>query len=329
MTEIHDVIIIGSGPAGYTAGIYLSRAKMSPLLFAGEEWGGQLMLTTGVENYPGFKEGIQGPELMSRMRKQAESFGTEILDKNVSKVDFSQKPFKVWIDEGQGKEEYQAKSVIIATGARARMLEIGEEKLLGRGVSTCAVCDAHFFKDKVTFVAGGGDAAMEEALALLKHAKKVGIIHRRDKFRASRIMQDRVLKKHKDKVDVLWDTKVVGVKGENKLEEIVVENNNTGERRSLKTDGLFLAIGHIPSTGLFQDQLKLDRKGHLVTRLNSLESQVPEEVWIKGYPTMTSVEGVFGAGDVVDFRYRQAVTAAGFGCMAALDAERWLERRQE
>ena len=324
MAEERNVIIIGSGPAGYTAALYLARARLSALMFIGEQWGGQLMLTTEVENYPGFSQGIMGPDLMTEMRKQAERFGTEVVEANVTSVDFSSNPFKIFVGDGEQRKEHQAKTVIISTGARARMLNVGEEKMLGRGVSTCAVCDAPFFKDKVTFTVGGGDAAMEEVLALVKHAKEVTLICRRDEFKASKIMQKRVLEDNKDKVKVLWNTEVKGVKGEGKLEAIVVENKKTGEKQTLSTDGLFLAIGHIPETEIFKEQVELDKKGYLVTHLNSLKSEVAEKVWLEDYPTMTSVDGVFGAGDVVDFRYRQAVTAAGFGCMAALDVERYL-----
>lgn len=340
MSDVRNVIVIGSGPAGYTAAVYLARAQLFPLMFAGEKWGGQLMLTTEVENYPGFAEGIMGSELMDQMRKQAQRFGTEIMDINVSAVDFSSKPFKIFTHspsfprqssrqagqagEGEAKDEYRAEAVIIATGARARMLGIGEERLLGRGVSVCAVCDAAFYKGKVTFVVGGGDAAMEEVLALLKFTRSVKLIHRRDELRASKIMQQRVFEENKNKVKVFWNTEVREVLGENKLETIVVENNKTGEKQTLKADGLFLAMGHIPETELFRGQVELDEKGYLVTHLNSLTSGAAKKVWLEGYPTMTSVPGVFGAGDVVDFRYRQAVTAAGFGCMTALDVERFL-----
>jgi thioredoxin reductase (NADPH) len=341
MSDVRNTIIIGSGPAGYSAAVYLARARLSPLVLAGEAWGGQLMLTTDVENYPGFIEGIMGPELMNRMRGQAKRFGSEILDRDVSKVDLSTQPFRVQIGEGSLAQEYRAKTILITTGARARMLELGEERLLGRGVSTCAVCDAAFFKDKVTFVVGGGDAAMEEVLALTKHTREVTLIHRRDKLRASQIMQQRVLEENKDKVSVLWNTEVLEIKGDEKLEAIVVEDLKTKKRSTLPADGLFLAIGHLPVTDLFKGKLELDNKGYLMTGLNGLlhaphasqksqsktrgsNARIDEGLWLEGYPTMTSAQGVFGAGDVVDFRYRQAVTAAGFGCMAALDVERYL-----
>lgn len=324
MADVRQTILVGSGPAGYTAGLYLARAQLAPLMFAGESWGGQLMLTTVVENYPGFKGGLMGPDLMQEMREQAGRFGTEIIDRNVSKVDFSAEPFKVWIGEGSDAQEYQAKTVIVSTGAKSRMLGVGEERFLGRGVSTCAVCDAAFYKGRTTFTVGGGDAAMEEILALTKHAREVTLIHRGDTLRASKIMQRRVLEDHKDRVNVLWNTRVVEVKGGETLEAIVVEDTKTGERRELAADGLFLAIGHTPMTDLFKGKLTLDEKGYLLTNLNGLQNGASKKVWLEGYPTMTSVSGVFGAGDVVDFRYRQAVTAAGFGCMAALDVEKYL-----
>ena len=322
--RIYDVVIIGSGPAGYTAALYLARARLTPLMFAGESGGGQLMLTSEVENYPGFPKGILGPELMGNMREQTEQFGVEVVDVSVSGVDFTKAPFRIWVGEGQTRKDYQAKAVIIATGARARMLGIGEERLLGRGVSTCAVCDAAFFKDKVTVVVGGGDAAMEEVLALQRHARSVTLIHRRDTLRASKIMQQRVLEEHKEKVSVLWNSQVVEAKGKEKLEEVVVEDVKTGKRRGLAVDGLFLAIGHTPETEVFKGNVELDAKGYLATRLTSPRNEASQKVWLEEYPTMTSVPGVFGAGDVVDFRYRQAVTAAGMGCMAALDVEKYL-----
>jgi len=319
-----NVIIIGSGPAGYAAAIYLARAQLSPLVFAGDKFGGQLMLTNVVENFPGFPEGVLGSEFMGKMREQAKRFGAEVVDQDVLAVDFSKRPFRLWVGEGMERKEYLSKTVIIATGARARMLGIGEERLVGRGVSTCAVCDAAFFKDKVTFVVGGGDAAMEEAWALVRFARSVTIVHRRESLRASKILEQQVIEGHKDKVSVLWSSQVVGVSGREKLESVVVENLKTGKRKKLAADGLFLAIGHLPATELFKDQLKLNQKGYVVTHLNSDGSEVNEKTWLEGYPMMTSVPGVFAAGDVVDFRYRQALTAAGFGCMAALDVERYL-----
>ncbi|MBU1200386.1 thioredoxin-disulfide reductase [Patescibacteria group bacterium] len=302
---MRDVIIIGAGPAGYTAGIYLARAGLKPLILAGEQAGGQLMWTTEVENYPGFSSGIMGPKLMEDMRAQAEKFGAEIENKDVTKIDFQEEVKKVWVNE----KEYVAKVVIVSTGARARMLGVGEEKLLGRGASTCAVCDAAFFKDKVTYVVGGGDTAMEEVMALKRQSKSVGLIYRGDKLRASKIMQDKAL----SGVEVTWNSEVVGVVGEQKLEKIKVKDVKTGEEKELLADGLFLAIGHLPETSLFEGQLELDENGYLVTGKTDL-------------PTQTSLRGVFGAGDVVDFRYKQAVTAAGMGCMAALDVEKYLSQ---
>ncbi|MFC1654063.1 thioredoxin-disulfide reductase [Patescibacteria group bacterium] len=327
MSEVRNLIIIGSGPSGWASSIYTSRAFLKPLMFAGEKSGGQLMFTTEVENYPGFENGIMGPDLMTEMRKQAIRFGAEVIDKNITKVDFSQKPFKVW----SGDDEYQSHAVVISTGAEAIMLGVpGEEKLLGRGVAVCAVCDAPFYKDKNTFVVGGGDAAIEDTLALTKFASSVTMLVRRDELRASKIMQKRVLEN--PKVKVMWNAEVKEVLGEQKLEKIVVLNNKDQNTSELEADGLFLAIGHRPMTDLFKDSLDLDDKGYLLTRL-ALSKQSGEmalnhlnEGGLVQYPTMTSVDGVFAAGDVVDFRYRQAITAAGYGAMAALDVEWYLER---
>lgn len=323
-SEVRDVIIIGSGPAGYTAGIYLSRANLKPLLFAGERSGGQLMLTTEIENFPGFPEGVMGPKLMMSMREQAKKFGTEILDKNVTKVDFSKNPFKVWSND----EEYTAHSVIISTGAESIWLGCtGEQAFVGRGVSTCAVCDAAFFREKVTYVIGGGDAAMEDTLALTKFAKEVTVIHRRDSFKASKIMQDRVL--NNPKVKVIWNSTVKEIKGTNKVEKIVVQTTD-GSTKELPADGVFIAIGHKPSTEIFKDQITVDEKGYIVTGtgLSAKGVELANQNIVDGlvgFPTQTSVKGVFAAGDCVDFHYRQAITSAGMGCQAALDAEKWLE----
>ncbi len=316
MEQIRRVIVIGSGPASYTAALYLARAELKPLVFAGEKWGGQLMLTTMVENYPGFAEGVMGPTLMGEMRKQAGRFGAEVMDKDVTKVDFSQKPLRVMT----GEDEYQAEAVVIATGAESLLLGVpGEEEFMGRGVSTCAVCDAPLYKGKQqTYVVGGGDAAMEEALALSKYTNKVGLIHRRDKLKASKIMELRV--RQEKKIEFLWNTEVLEIIGDDKLKAIKVKNNKTGEVSELVLDGLFIAIGHVPATQVFRGQVGLDEKGYIKTEIN----YPSKPSWLSGYPTMTSVEGVFAAGDVVDFRYRQAVTAAGFGCMAALDVEKYL-----
>jgi thioredoxin reductase (NADPH) len=305
MTE--KLIIIGSGPAGLTAAIYAARADLSPLLIEGLEAGGQLMLTTEVENYPGFPDGVMGPEMMELFRKQAERFGTRIVRSNISKVDFSKRPFTIWV----GDDEYTADSVIVSTGASARWLDVpGEEKLRGHGVSACATCDGFFFRDREIVVVGGGDSAMEEALFLTKFASKVTIVHRRDEFRASAIMARRALEH--EKIDVRWDTVVEEILGEDTVTGVRLRNVKTDEVEDFATEGVFMAIGHIPNTAVFDGQLEVNEKGYLETFVN----------------TMTSVEGVFGAGDVVDFTYRQAVTAAGMGCQAAIDAERWLDGQE-
>lgn len=306
--KVEKVIIIGSGPAGLTAAIYASRALLEPLMIEGEEAGGQLMTTTDVENFPGFPEGIMGPDLMERTRKQAERFGTRFLTKNVTKVDFSVRPFKIWV----GEELFLAQSVIVSTGASAKYLGLeNERRLIGRGVSACATCDAAFFRDVKVAVVGGGDSAMEEANFLTRFASKVYVIHRRDEFRASKIMVDRLLSN--PKVEVIWNTVVEDVLGENMVESLNLKNVKTGESSSLKVDGFFLAIGHKPNTDLFKDYLETDEVGYLRTF---------------GESTKTSLDGVFAAGDVADNVYRQAITAAGTGCRAALDAERWLEAQQ-
>jgi len=292
------LIIIGSGPAGYTAGIYSSRAELQPLLLAGEKPGGQLVNTSIVENWPGADEGIWGAELMLKMRQQAVKFGTIIKDEQAKKVDFSHRPFKV--------NNYEAEAVIIATGADNIRLNVpGEKELMGKGVAVCAVCDAAFYKDKIAAVVGGGDAACEDALALTKFANQVYLIVRRDILRASKIMQERVLKN--PKIKILWRKEVKEILGQDKVEKIKLNN---GEE--LKTDGLFLAIGHKPGSEIFKGQVEIDDKGYIKTGNNSK------------YLTMTSVEGVFAAGDVVDYRYRQAITASAMGCQAALEAEKYL-----
>lgn len=305
MSEIRNVIIVGGGPAGYTAAIYLGRATLAPLMFAGEAAGGQLMWTTEVENYPGFPEGITGPDLVGQMRKQAEKFGAEIKNVNVTKLDLTGSIKTVWV----GDVEYQAKSIVLTTGGKPRLLDIGEKRLIGRGVSTCATCDAAFFKDKVTFVVGGGDVAMEDVLALKKFAKEVTLIHRKGEFRASKIMQDRVL--NEKKISVMWNSEVVEIAGEQKLTGIKVKNILTSEVKELPADGLFLAIGHSPESDLFSDQLETDGHGHVTVKKSEVQSQ-------------TSIEGVFGAGDVIDGRYKQIATSVGTGCMAALDCEKFL-----
>jgi thioredoxin reductase (NADPH) len=310
MNPTYDLIIIGSGPSGLTAAIYATRANLKTLVIAGAVAGGQLMLTSEVENYPGFPDGVLGPELMSLWRKQAERFKTDFVDDNMTKVDFKGRPFKVWVTD----QAYEARAVIISTGANAKYLNLpNEERLKGRGVSACATCDGFFFKQLDVVVVGGGDTAMEEALYLSKLCKTVTVVHRRHEFRASKIMQERLLKT--PNVKVVWDSEVVDVLGETKVEGVRVKDAKTGATTDLKAQGLFIAIGHAPATEVFKGQLQLD-KDYIVLH--------PHD----GLQTSTSVEGVFAAGDVHDHRYRQAVTAAGFGCMAALDVERWLQSHE-
>ena len=300
-----SVIILGSGPAGLTAALYAARADLEPLLFEGFEAGGQLMLTTEVENYPGFPDAIMGPELMSSFRKQAERFGTRMVTSDVTKVDFGTQPLQVW----SGADHYEAQAVIIATGASALWLNVpGEDKLRGRGVSACATCDGFFFKGKELVVVGGGDSAMEEATFLTKFAEKVTIVHRRDEFRASKIMANRALSN--PKIDVIWNAVVDEILGDEAVTGVRLRDTQTQAASDFETDGVFVAIGHRPNTDLFQGQLDLDQKGYVVLAGDG--------------STFTSVPGVFAAGDVADSVYRQAVTAAGTGCQAAMDAERWL-----
>ncbi|OGG07076.1 thioredoxin-disulfide reductase [Candidatus Gottesmanbacteria bacterium RIFCSPLOWO2_01_FULL_40_10] len=314
---MYDVIILGSGPAGLTAGIYAIRAGRKTLLIAGSRWGGQLMLTTLVENYPGFVEGIEGPELMVNMRNQTERLGVEILNSDVTEADFNKKPFEVKSD---GKI-FKGKSVIIATGADSIWLEApGELQLRGKGVSTCATCDAFFFRDKDVIVVGGGDSAMEEALVLSQVTKSVTIIHRRNAFRASIAMQDRVFKEIKIKVK--WNTELIKYNGTAKLESVILKNSKSGKEEVKKIDGVFIAIGHKPNTGIFKG-IDLDEKGYVVRKVTK------DEKGLLKFRSSTSVEGVFTGGDVHDYRYRQAVTAAGFGCMAALDADKWLMEQEK
>ena len=301
--DINQVIIIGSGPAGLTAAIYAARAGLEPLVIEGYGAGGQLMITTDVENYPGFPDGVQGPDMMMMFRQQAERFGTRFITADVSRVDFSERPFRVWVDN----DEYVGSSVIVSTGASARWLGIdGETRLRGKGVSACATCDGFFFKDKPVVVVGGGDTAMEEALFLTRMCESVTVVHRRDEFRASAIMAERVLEN--PKISVVWNAAVVDVEGDNVVEGVRVADVNTGEQSVIPAAAMFVAIGHQPNTELFEGILDADGEGYLITD-----------------GTNTNVEGVFACGDVQDTVYRQAITAAGSGCMAAIDAERWLE----
>jgi thioredoxin reductase (NADPH) len=310
MTEngVRELIIIGGGPAGYTAALYAARANLDPLVIEGFQWGGQLMITSDVENYPGYPEGVLGPEMMKDFRRQAARFGGEFISDDVSRVDFSERPFRVYVDD----DEYRAEAVIVATGANARVLGLTSERnLQGRGVSYCAVCDAAFFREKDIVVVGGGDSAMEEAMFLTKFGDKVTVVHRRDEFRASQIMEDRA--RANEKIEWITNAVVDEVVGDDAVTAVRIRDVNTGEITELPADGLFVAIGHDPNTKLFVDGLELDEAGYIVTKPGSTE---------------TSVEGVFAGGDVVDHTYRQAVTAAGMGCMAALDAERWLAARE-
>jgi thioredoxin reductase (NADPH) len=305
---VRDLIIIGGGPAGYTAALYAARANLEPVVIEGFQWGGQLMITSDVENYPGYAEGVLGPEMMKDFRRQAERFGAEFVSDDVTRVDFSEQPFRIWV----GEEEYRSEAVIIATGADARKLGLpSEQRLQARGVSYCAVCDAAFFREKEIVVVGGGDSAMEEAIFLTKFADKVTLVHRREEFRASQIMEDRA--RANDKIEFVTNAVVEEVVGENSVTGVTIRDVNTDETTELPADGLFVAIGHDPNTKLFVGQLELDDAGYIVTKPGSTE---------------TSVEGVFAGGDVVDHTYRQAVTAAGMGCMTALDAERWLAARE-
>ncbi len=305
---MENVIIIGSGPAGYTAALYAARADLKPLLFAGWQPGGQLMITTDVENYPGFPKGIMGPEIMELFREQAARFGTDIRDINVDKVDLSGPTFKVWV----GEELHEAKSIIICTGASAKWLGLeGEVTFGGYGVSACATCDGFFFRNKKVAIVGGGDTAMEEALFLTRHASEVHVLHRRDSFRASKIMQERVLEHPKIKIH--WNTAVTEIHGEmephKKLKSITLQDTVTSDIRQMEVDGLFIAIGHQPNSSLFTGVLDMDEAGYLITMPDSTRTKIP---------------GVFAAGDVQDSVYRQAITAAGSGCMAAIEAERFL-----
>ena len=303
--EVRNVIIIGSGPAGYTAGLYSARALLEPLMFAGYMSGGQLMLTSDIENFPGYPEGIGGPEMMIQLREQAEKFGLEVQDKNVERVDFSEKPFKVWVE---GKE-FRSKSVIICTGAESIWLGAeGEEEQKGRGISTCATCDGAFFREQEVLVIGGGDSAMEEATFLTRFASKVTLLHRRDVFKASKVMYERALNNPKIEIKTFrtvrsWLSDETGLSG------AVLEDPRDGSTEEISCTGAFIAIGHKPITNFLEEQVETDGAGYILAKTH----------------TMTSVDGVFAAGDVVDTRYRQAITAAGMGCQAAIDAEKWLE----
>jgi thioredoxin reductase (NADPH) len=310
MSETYDVVIVGSGPAGYTAALYAARANLDVLMFQGFEVGGQLMLTSDVENYPGYRDGVIGPDMMDDFEAQAARFGAKMRPENVERVDFTERPFKLW---AEGEEEPTlARAVIIATGAKAKWLGLpGERRLMGRGVSGCATCDGFFFKDKRVAVVGGGDTAMEEALFLTKFAAEVLLIHRRDEFRASKIMLARA--RNNPKITFFTDTVVQDILGEDGVERIRTKNLKSGEDREIEVEGFFAAIGHAPATGLFKGQVEMDDGGYILQKEH----------------TMTSVPGVFAAGDVSDKRYRQAVTAAGDGSRAAIDAERWLEAQGE
>ncbi len=305
---VRNVIVIGGGPAGYTAALYAARANLEPLVIEGFQWGGQLMITSDVENYPGYPDGVLGPEMMIEFRRQAERFGTEFITDDVTKVDFSERPFRVWV----GDDEYHANAVVIATGASARWIGIeSEERLKGRGVSACATCDGAFFRDKHIYVVGGGDSAMEEALFLTRFGARVTIVHRRDEFRASQIMLDRA--RGNEKIDFITNAVVEEVLGDEFITGLRLRNTQTGETWDVEAGGLFVAIGHDPNTKLFLDQLDHDESGYLITEPRSSATNVP---------------GVFAVGDVQDHVYRQAITAAGSGCMGALDAERFLAEQE-
>ena len=302
--NVHELIIVGGGPAGYTAALYAARADLAPLVIEGFAWGGQLMITSDVENYPGYPDGVMGPEMMSDFRRQSERFGAEFVTDDVTKVDFSEQPLRVWV----GDDEYAARAVVIATGASARWLGIeSEEKHKGRGVSACATCDASFFREKDVYVVGGGDSAFEEALFLTKFATRVHLVHRRGEFRASKIMIDRA--EQNEKLDFVLNAVVEEIIGDVNVQGLKLRNTATDELWEVPADGLFVAIGHDPNTALFVDQLDHDEGGYLITKAGSTETNLP---------------GVFAAGDVQDHIYRQAITAAGSGCMAALDAEKFL-----
>jgi len=306
--ETKKLIVIGGGPAGYTAALYSARANLEPLVLEGFQWGGQLMITSEVENYPGYPEGVLGPKMMQDFREQADRFGAELVTDDVTRVDFSEQPFRVWV----GETEHRAEAVIVATGATARQLGLESEvRMQGAGVTYCATCDGAFYRDKRVVVVGGGDSAMEEAIFLTRFASSVTVVHRRESFRASPIMVDRA--KANDKIDFVLDSVVEEVLGGEKVAAVRLRNTKTGEEREIEAEGVFVAIGHDPATELFRGQLDLDDEGYILT---------------EGKSTRTNIPGVFAAGDCVDHVYRQAITAAGMGCQAALDAERWLSARE-
>jgi thioredoxin reductase (NADPH) len=318
MPDAHQVVILGSGPAGLTAAIYTGRANLAPLVIEGEpsstsdQPGGQLMLTTEVENYPGFVDGVLGPDLMTRFRDQAARFGADFLTRKAVRVDFTSRPFKVWTQSTEGEPDIVAETLIVATGARALMLNVpGEARLLGHGVSTCATCDGFFFRNQKIVVIGGGDSALEEASFLTRFGESVTLVHRRKELRASKIMQDRAFAN--EKIDFRWDTVVNEIIGDGKVSGVAITNVVTGEQETLDASGVFVAIGHVPNTAVFAGELDMDENGYIRTTDG----------------TRTSVDGVFACGDVQDHIYRQAITSAGSGCMAAIDAERWLEAQGE
>jgi thioredoxin reductase (NADPH) len=304
MSDVRDLVIIGGGPAGYTAALYAARANLRPLVIEGFNWGGQLMITSDVENYPGYPEGVMGPEMMSDFRRQAERFGTEFVTDDVTEIDFSERPYRIVVD----RDEYLAHAVIVATGASARWPGLPcEQQFMGRGVSACATCDGAFFRDKELIVVGGGDTAMEEATFLTRFATKVTVVHRRDEFRASKVMLDRA--RNHEKIEFVTNAVVEDIRGDGKVESVVLRDTQDGHTWELPAGGLFVAIGHDPNTKLFVDWLDHDEAGYLTTKPGT---------------TQTNLPGIFAAGDVQDHTYRQAITAAGTGCMAALDAERFL-----